>query len=158
MNLFPHFLEDPKEYAQAEMLWVQTWSVLVKRLDQKKQWRVPWFENKFANGEPCLDANPIFSAVDLRRRLAVRILQDTPKAEDDRPDLVYWIDKFAKGEPEELDQLVIGCVLTDQTLAQASELMTKWAKNASLDDLARPAKAQRKPRAATPRRRRMSRA
>ncbi len=157
MRLFARFLEDPKEYAKAEKLWVQTWFALTRGLGQQKQWRVPWFENKFANGEPCLDGNPIFSAVDRRRRLAVRVLQDVPDAKDDRPDLVYWTDKFGKGDPEELDQLVIGCVLSDETLAQATDLMTKWAKNGSLEESVRPAKTHRKA-LTTAARRRASRA
>ena len=156
MYLFARFLEDPKEYAKAEKLWRQTWSDLVKRVGQEKQWRVPWFENKFANGQSCRDGNPIFSAINRHRRLAIRVLQDIPDPEDDRPDLVFWVDKFAKGEMEELEQLVIGCVLTEKTLAQASELMSKWAKNGTLDDSMRPAKAHRK--ASTLIRRRASRA
>jgi hypothetical protein len=152
MYLFPHYLEDPKEYEQAERLWVQKWSDLTKRLGHQKQWKVPWFENKFGNGEPCLDGNPIFSAIDRRRRLVVRILQ-MPYAARGEPDFTFWTDTFAKGDPEELDELVIACILSDDTLAKATELMTKWAKNGSLEDSVRPAKAHRKARPTATRRR-----
>jgi hypothetical protein len=157
MYLLRNFLKQPKQYAEAEKLWRDTWSSLIMRIGQEKRWRVPWFEPRFVNGTPFLDGNPIFTAVDRSRRLAVRIIQSPPTA-DGEPDLISWTDKFAKGDPEELDELVISCVLSDETLAKATDLMTKWARNGSLDDLARPAKAHRKPRTATPRRRRMSRA
>ncbi len=157
MYLFQNFLDDPKEYAKAEQLWVQTWSALIKRLGQQRQWRVPWFENKFANGQPCLDGNPIFSAVDRRRRIAVRVLQDISGANGET-DLVFWTDKFAKGEPEELDELVIGCVLSDDTLAKATDLMTKWALQQPLDASARKARVRRTPRAPILRKRAIPRA
>jgi hypothetical protein len=152
MYLLPHFLEDLDEYAKAERLWVRAWSVLIQGLGQQKSWKVPWFENKFGNGEPCLDGNPIFSAVDRRRRLAVRVLQVPPETERE-DDFAHWTNTFGKGDPEELEELVIVCVLCDQTLAQATDLMTKWAKNGSLEEPVRPAKAHRKTRAPASRRR-----
>jgi hypothetical protein len=152
MYLFPDFLNDPKEYAKAEKLWVQAWSGLIKRLGQQKNWKVPWFENRFGNGEPCLDGNPIFSALDRRRRIVVRVLQ-VPPAADGEPDLIHWTDTFGKGDPEELEELVIACVLSDETLAQATDLMTKWAKNGSLEDSVSAAKAHRKARPTATRRR-----
>lgn len=156
MYLLRNFLHDPKQYAEAEKLWRRTWSVLTDRIGQKKRWKVPWFEATFVNGTPFLDGNPIFTAVDRSRRLAVRIIQ-TPFTLDGEPDLISWTNKFGKGDPEELDELVISCILSDETLAQASELMTKWGKNGTLDESARPALAHRK--AHTPiRQRRASRA
>jgi hypothetical protein len=145
MYLFPNFLSDPKEYAKAEKFWVRAWSSLVTRLDQQKNWQVPWFENKFGNGEPCLDGNPIFSALDRRRRIVVRVLQAPPETEREA-DLTFWTNTFGKGDPEELEELVIACVLSDKTLAKATDLMTKWAKDGSLEDSLRPAKAHRKAR------------
>jgi hypothetical protein len=157
MYLFPDFLKDPKEYEKAEKLWLQAWSVLIKHLGQQKNWKVPWFENKFGNGEPCLDGNPIFSALDRRRRIVVRVLQVPPDSEREG-DFTYWTDKFAKGDPEELDELVIACVLSDETLAQATDLMTKWALKEPLDGSVRKAKAHRTPRTPMPRRHGMPRA
>jgi len=157
MYLFPDFLNDPKEYAKAEKLWVQTWFALIKRPGHQKDWKVPWFENKFGNGEPCLDGNPIFSAVDRRRRIAVRVLQ-TPLAADGGPDLIHWTDTFGKGDPEELDELVISCVLSDDTLVQATDRMTKWALQQPLDASVRKAPARRVPRTPMPRRHGMPRA
>jgi hypothetical protein len=157
MYLFPDFLKDPKEYEKAERLWAQTWSVLIKRLGQRKNWKVPWFENKFGNGEPCLDGNPIFSALDRRRRIVVRVLQAPPDSERE-DDFNYWTDIFGRGDPEELDELVISCVLSDETLAKATDLMTKWAAHGSLKSSARRARIPRAPRTPMPRRHGMPRA
>ncbi|HLI81905.1 MAG TPA: hypothetical protein VKV03_18080 [Candidatus Binataceae bacterium] len=62
-------------------------------------------------------------------------------------------EKLAEGEPEEVEAIVIACVLSDETLAKATDLMTKWAKYGSLNDSARLAKAHRKTRTPAPRRR-----
>ena len=152
MYRLKNFLDDPKQYAKAEKLWIQTWSALIERLGLEKRWRVPWFEPRFGNDTPMMDGNPIFTALDPSHRLAVRVIQVPPEAEREA-DLIYWTDTFAKGDPEELDQLVICCVLSDETLAKATDLMTKWAKYGSLNDSARLAKAHRKTRTPAPRRR-----
>jgi len=157
MYLFRNFLKDPRQYAKAESLWVQTWLTVAKRLGQQKQWKVPWFENKFANGIPIQDGNPIFTAVDRSRRLAVRIIQ-MPYAADGEPDLIHWTNKFGKGDPEELDELVISCVLSDETLAQATDLMTKWAMREPLDGSVQKSRVRPTPRAPMPRRHGMPRA
>lgn len=152
MYLLKHFLENREEYAEAEKLWTQTWLKLIKRVGQQKRWKVPWFEPKFGNGTPMANGNPIFTAVDRSRRITVRIIQVPPKTERET-DLAFWTDTFGKGDPEELEELVIACVLSDETLAQATDLMTKWAKNGSLEDSVRPPKAHRKSRTTAPRRR-----
>ncbi|HVN30146.1 MAG TPA: hypothetical protein VMT64_16725, partial [Candidatus Binataceae bacterium] len=87
-----------------------------------------------------------------RRRIVVRVLQGPPDPENPG-DFTYWTDKFAKGDPEELDELVIACVLSDETLAQATDLMMRWARDGSLKGSARPIKAHPKARDSASRRR-----
>lgn len=157
MYLLRNFLKDPEKYAKAEKLWTLTFLRVVKQLGQEKKWKVPWFKNEFANGTPIRDANPMFTAVDRSRRLAVRIIQ-TPYTADGEPDLIHWTDTFGKGDPEELEELVISCVLSDETIAKATDLMTKWAKDGLLDDSVRPQRAGRVPRTPIPRRHGMPRA
>ena len=152
MYLLTNFLEDAKQYAKAEKLWLRTWSSLIIQIGQEKHWKVPWFEPKFGNGTPMMEGNPIFTALNRSRRIAVRVIQVPPEPER-KGDFTHWTDKFAKGDPEELNELVIACVLSDESLAQATDLMTKWAAHGSLDESARPAKAHRKTRTAAPRRR-----
>jgi hypothetical protein len=122
--LFAHFLSDPREYAQAEALWCKHWDDLVHRLGQAWLWKTPWFNKAFANGTPCRDGNPIFSAVSPLQRLGVRIIQIEPA--DNPRELYVWTDTFAKGSPEAIDELVISCVLTHQTLLDAVDLMKRW--------------------------------
>jgi hypothetical protein len=152
MYLFKNFLKDRRQYTEAGKLWCDAWSRLTKRIGQGKQWKVPWFEARFVNGTPFLDGNPIFTAVDRSRRLAVRVIQ-FPLASEGEPDLIHWTDTFGKGDLEELEELVIACVLSDDTLAQATDLMTKWAKNGSLEDAVRATTPHRKARPSATRRR-----
>jgi hypothetical protein len=38
----------------------------------------------------------------------------------------FWLNTFAKGEPEEINELVISCSLTDSTLSTARGLIRQW--------------------------------
>ena len=61
--LFPNYLKDPTEYQMAEQLWQEQWATLLRSLPLGEPWRTPWLNNSFANGTPCRDGNPIFSAL-----------------------------------------------------------------------------------------------
>jgi hypothetical protein len=122
--LFPNYLTDSQEYEQAEALWRERWDDLVRRLGQEWLWESPWLNTTFADGSPCRDGNPIFSAVSLVRRLGVRVIQIGPS--DNPRELYAWTDTFAKGSPESIKELVISCVLTAQTLLEAVDLMKRW--------------------------------
>jgi hypothetical protein len=122
--LFPNFLNDPHEYEQVEAVWHERWDDLVRRVGQEWLWKSPWLNTHFADGTPCRDGNPIFSAVSPLRRLGVRVIQVEPS--DNPRELHVWADTFAKGEPEAIKELVITCVLTDQTLLDAVDLMKRW--------------------------------
>ncbi len=124
MYLFRNFLDDPHEYSEAERLWRRVWDDLTKGLRQKGRWITPWAETKFADGTPERDGNPIFSAIDPSRHLAVRVIQ---MKQTSGPELSFWTDTFAPGQKEAADELVIACVLSDETLRQAIDLMTQWA-------------------------------
>jgi hypothetical protein len=157
MYLFRNFLEDTKAYAEAEKLWCRSLTKIVKLLGQQKQWKIPWIRPRFGNGTPYRDGNPMFTALDRSRRLAINIIQ-MPSAAEGEPDLIYWTKKLAEGDFEQLDALVIACVLSDETLAQATELMTKWAAHGSLNGSARQPRVQQKARTPMPRRHGMPRA
>lgn len=122
--LFPHFLSDPKEYEHAESIWRERWEDLVCRVGQKWLWESPWLNTTFSNGSPCQDGNPIFSAVSRVRQLGVRVIQLEPSGNP--RELHAWSDTFAKGSPEAIRELVISCVLTDQTLLESVDLMNRW--------------------------------
>jgi hypothetical protein len=123
MHLFRNFLDDPNEYFEAEKVWRVKWEDLAKRLMQSESWITPWVETKFADGTPQRDGNPIFSAIDRSGHRAIRIVQMQKSA---GPELSFWIDNFALGQSEAVQELVIACVLGDETLLQAIDLMTQW--------------------------------
>ena len=152
MYLFQNFLEDHEEYAKSEKLWAQTLLGIVKHLGQQQHWKIPWVKPRFADGTPHQDGNPMFTALDRSRRIAVIIIQG-PLEADSETDFVYWTKTLAKGEPEEAEALVISCVLSDETLAKAGDLMMRWARDGSLKGSARPIKAHPKARDSASRRR-----
>jgi hypothetical protein len=122
--LFPHFLSDPREYKQAEVLWREQWDDLVRRVRQERLWETPWVNTCSVNETPIQDGNPIFSAISPRRRRAIRVIQLEPS---DNPRAFYvWTDTFAEGSSEAIEELVISCVLTHETLNEAAELMRQW--------------------------------
>jgi hypothetical protein len=122
--LYPNFLEDPRQYEQAEESWRRHWRDLVRRAGEPDLWETPWGNTTFADGTPCRDGNPIFSAVCRSRRLGIQVIQLEP-SEHPR-ELSCWIDTFARGEPEEIQVLAISCVLTNHTQLDAVDLMNQW--------------------------------
>jgi len=122
--LFPNFLNDAHEYQQAESLWQTQWEELVRHVGQEWLWETPWLKTDFANGTPCRDGNPIFSAISRSKGLGVRIIQVEPG--DKQRELYVWTNVFAKGDPEEIKELVISCSLTQETLLDAVDLMKRW--------------------------------
>lgn len=129
--LFRNFLSDPAEYTQAEALWVDRWEELRKRLMDRgervmdrDEWKAPWLGTAFADGTGFHDGNPIFSAVSPPRRRGIRVIQLEPSA--DPRDLCFWTDTFDKDGPEKIDELVISCALTRETLVNAMNLMSQW--------------------------------
>ncbi len=130
-TLYPSFLDDAGEYAKAESLWRKHWNDLVRHAGQESLWQTPWLSTGFANGTPCRDGNPIFSAVSPSRRLGVRVIQVEPS---DYPRVFeVWTDTFARDELEAVKELVITCALTDQTLQDAVDLMKKWIATGETD-------------------------
>lgn len=121
--IYPSFLSNPHDYGQAEGLWRDRWEGLLRWAGQHGQWKTPWLNTDFANGMPCRDGNPIFSAIDSSRRLGVRVIQVEPSGEP--RELYFWIDTFGAGE-ETIKELVISCALTEETLYDALNLMRQW--------------------------------
>jgi hypothetical protein len=130
-TLFPHFLDDPDEYRQAETLWRERWEELVRRVGQGRQWVTPWLTTTFADGTPFADGNPIFSAVAPDRRLGVRVIQVEPA--ENPHELAVWTDTFAEGEPEAVKELVLTCALTQKTLGDSLALMERWITKEEVD-------------------------
>jgi len=129
--LLADFLNDRRQYGEAERLWRARWEELLRRVGQEAEWVSPWLKTTFADGTPFADGNPIFSAVAPQRRLGVRVIQLEPS--EDPPELSFWIDTFAEGEPESIKELVIACVLTPQRLDECLGLMERWITGEEID-------------------------
>lgn len=125
--LYPKFLSDIAEYAQAEARWAREWASLLKAERQEWLWESPWLKNSFADGEACRDGNPIFSAYSPRLRLGARVIQIEP--EGTQRELYAWVDTFGKGEAEAITELVVTCVLTEQTLLDVLDLFKSWLRD-----------------------------
>jgi hypothetical protein len=123
-SLFPDFLKDPEQYQQARDLWLRAWNELITEVGPAALWQAPFYATTYADGTPCRDGNPIFSAADPVRRIGVRVIQFEPTG--DAGELTSWRNIFAKGEPEEIEELVISCSLTEETLSKACDLIRQW--------------------------------
>ena len=129
--LFRNFLSDPAEYRQAEALWNGRWNERRECARDRDEWKTPWLSTAFADGTRFGDGNPIFSAFSPSRRRGIRVIQLEP-SEDPR-DLYFWIDAFDKDGPEKIDELVISCVLTRETLFDAMDMMSQWMDEGKID-------------------------
>jgi hypothetical protein len=107
-------------------LWHDQWNKLLSESGEQAEWKTPWIDNSFADGTPFLVGNPIFSAVCPSRRLGVRVIQHDPS--EGHTGLSYWTDTFAAGDPEEVHELVMACVLTSETLRECLALMSQWVR------------------------------
>jgi hypothetical protein len=124
--LYPSFLSDRREYQQAEAYWHRVWALVLGRAGQADEWQSPWLANSYADGTLCRTGNPIFTAVHPGRRLGVRVIQE-PEGEPGDIDLDWWVDYVGeKAEPDAIRELVIACVLSDQTEAVVSPLLYEW--------------------------------
>jgi hypothetical protein len=122
--LFPEFLDNPSQYHQAETFWKTQWQDVVRGRDDEDDWEVPWLRNTFANGAPCLDGNPIFSAICRPKRIAVRVIQ--VRSLNDEDQFSFWTDTYATGEPKEIRELVLSCVLTERTVYYCLDAISQW--------------------------------
>ena len=57
-------------------------------------------------------------------------MQEEPS--DNPREFAFWTDIFAKGDPEEVRELVISCVLTNETLYDCMSLMRQWISGEEL--------------------------
>jgi hypothetical protein len=120
--LFPRFLKNAREYEKAQRLWQSQWQDLVARAGQTDHWECPWLNTAFADGTPCRDGNPIFSAVNRQDSLGIRVIQLEPRK---AAEISHWTDEFGQGS-DAIRELVISCALTEQALQKAVALMNDW--------------------------------
>jgi hypothetical protein len=129
--LFRNFLSDAVEYDGAEALWRERWEELRERIRERDEWETPWLTTGFNDGSHCRDGNPIFSAVSRLHRRGIRVIQLQPSA--DPRDLCFWIDTFEDGGARKIDELVISCALTRETLIDVMNMMSQWIEGGQIE-------------------------
>ena len=128
-HLFPNFLHDPAEYAQAERYWQDLFTRVTREAGVEGEWQSPWLVTRFADGTPFADGNPIFSAWSPVRRVGVRVIQyEGAAAELDGAEFESWLDTFDP-EGENVRELVISCALSADAEREAIRLLRPWVAN-----------------------------
>jgi hypothetical protein len=122
-NYFENFLIDPDQYRRSEEFWNDLWRDVLRSASNPNDWRTPWL----GTGSPLIqDGNPIFSAISLGLRRAIRIIQQEPV----QPGLDFqvWLDSFGgpPTDPESISELVVACVLSDVAAYHAQSFMREW--------------------------------
>lgn len=127
-HLFANFLNDEGVYRNAERYWIDLWESIDE--DVRKGWSQPWFQPL----PPSIsEGNPIFSAVSLRLRRGIRIIQSAPTEKG--LEFVAYPDTFggSASDPETIHELVISCALSDVAARFALLLMRAWVEGKDVD-------------------------
>ena len=124
LPLGPFLMTQECLYEEEEESWLLLWRKTLEQVGQLAQWKTPWLNTAFADGTPCRDGNPIFSAIHESGRFGVRVIQLDPGGSPE--EFTSWTDVFAKGELEEVEELVIFCTLTQETLSKARTVLDQF--------------------------------
>lgn len=126
-HLFKNFLSNIDDYKAAENFWRSLCeSILIKHQGQKHGWEI-WLNVHFVDGTPFLDGNPIYSLISPDSKKGICINQDEPTTE--KISIAAWMDKFGPIDGENfIEELVIVCELSEESVQLASELIEAWVK------------------------------
>jgi hypothetical protein len=128
--LYRKFLEDFEQYKEVENFWQEAWNEIKSDKKSSDEWETPWFKNTFADGTPCQDGNPIFSAVSSKIGKAIRIIQLNPEMNNNKS-FGWWLDTFGDenitGGP--IKELVVACVLNTENCEKAKVIMRDWLES-----------------------------
>lgn len=125
--LFPNALSDPQEYQQAQALWRQLFD-RIKCEDYRGPMWTQWASGAYANGTPCYDGSmAIYSQVCEARRKAINVWQVDPneiEVTGETPATFFDAAMIVR-DPEvaKIDTLDITCVLSDENIETAEELI-----------------------------------
>ena len=117
--LYPDFLEDISSYQAASDFWHAKLDTLFRELGLSKQ---DYLNTTMVNGVALQDGNPIFQAYFPELKKAVRIIQEEPLLP---ADFGSWVN-FTEVEEEELEELVIGLVLTEENVERTGVEIRAW--------------------------------
>lgn len=126
--LYQDFLDSPQEYDAARGLWLQALKDIAPRFAWKGY--EPYLAERFADGTPIRNGNPMVSFVNWGRSRAARVIQNDPR------DFgvyfnAYLAEPLTVKRPNsrasvELSELVISCTLTQETLSNAMVTLAEW--------------------------------
>jgi hypothetical protein len=124
-HLFANFLEDEKVYLEAERYWIDLWEKIDPETRESHGWKQPWFQ---ALPPSISEGNPIFSAVSLRERRGIRIIQAAPVEKG--LEFVTYPDTFGGSvfDTGAINELVISCALSDEAARVALSKMVPWVE------------------------------
>lgn len=115
---FVHFLDDPKEYSEAEKFWKNLIEEVISENLHFYDWE-DWFHNRYADGTLIRDGNPIVSMISRKLGLGIRIIQYDPfdkDATDNDFEIGAWVDYYGKSSKDKgIRTLVISCIVTEET-------------------------------------------
>jgi hypothetical protein len=117
--LFPDFLEDTAHYQAAADFWQAQLTPTLADLGLHTQ---AYLNNITGDGSQLLDGNPIYHAYFSTRNRALRIIQEEPLLP---ADYGSWVGN-TEIESQEVPELVISLVLTDENVARALEEIQGW--------------------------------
>ena len=117
--LYPDFLEDISSYQAAADFWQARLDPLFRELGLNKQ---DYLNTTMVNGVALQDGNPIYQAYFPELKKAVRIIQEEPLLP---ADFGSWVN-VTEVEEEEVEELVIGLVLTEKNVERAGVEILEW--------------------------------
>lgn len=116
--MFQDFLESAEAYHAAQSYWEE---LFLKSLSHRSDMEI--VSHYINNGDN--DGNPIFTAVSLTFRLAVRIIQQ-PIGEPGDLDLDYWIHSTNLDSGVAVQELVISCCPSKENKPRVERLLRDW--------------------------------
>ena len=118
-RLYPDFLEGITSYQAASGFWHEKLDPLFQELGLNKQ---NYLNTTMVNGVALQDGNPIYQAYFPELKKAVRIIQEEPLLP---ADFGSWVN-VTEVEEEEVEELVIGLVLTEKNVERAGVEILEW--------------------------------
>lgn len=117
--LYPNFLEDITSYQAASDFWQAKLDPLFQELGLSKQ---DYLNTTMVNGVALHDGNPIYQAYFPELKKAVRIIQEEPLLP---ADFGSWVN-LTEVDEEEVEELVISLVLTEENVEKAGVEILEW--------------------------------
>ena len=128
-HLYPTFLGNEAEYRAAEEYWCDLWNSVLLSAGEEGAWKTPWLNSVCVDGTVLRTGDPIFSAWNPERRLAVRIVQHEPRTQE--IDLDVELTLFDE-EVQNIRVLVIFCVFSEVTAQQAFDLLIQFVRTGTI--------------------------